>query len=105
MLMSENVKELRVEIKSYLGSERAYWHGNSLRVAFPVDLVEKLGLTRRKGKLFLDAGEKRKFLFFETDKGILLKVVDESTERKLKDALGFMDISHLSDEDLKRVFG
>jgi hypothetical protein len=103
--MSTISKELRVEVKCFLGSERAYWHGNSLRVGFPIELVEKLNLTRRKGKLFMDSGEKRRFLFFETDKGILLKIVDEATERKLKDTLGLMDISKLSDEDLKLIFG
>jgi len=103
--MSTISKELKVEVKSFLGSERAYWHGNSLRVGFPVELVEKLNLTRRKGKLFLDSGEKKKFLFFETNKGILLKVIDEATERKLTDILGFMNISKLSDKDLKLIFG
>jgi hypothetical protein len=103
--MPTEVKELKVQVKSYLGSERAYWHGNSLRVALPIDLVEKLGLTRRRDKLFLDAGEKKIFLFFETDKGILLKIVDEETEKRLKDVLGFMDLSKLSDDDLKAIFG
>ena len=103
--MPENIKELNVKVRSFLGSERAYWHGNSLRVPLPIELVEKLNLTRRTGKLFLDSGGKKKFLFFETDKGILLRIVDEEAEKKLREMLGFVDLSKLSDEDLKIVFG
>ena len=99
--MSTKEKELKVCVKSFLGSERAYWHGNSLRIAIPIELVEKLGLTR--DKFSLDT-EKKRFLFFETDKGILIKVVDKEVEKKLVDVLGFINFSKLSDEDLKLIF-
>jgi hypothetical protein len=99
-----DVKELKLKITSFLGSERAYWQGNSLRVALPVELTEKLNLTRGKSKLFSNSGEKRKFLFFETDKGILLKVVDPAVETKLKDVLQFADFANISDDDLKSIF-
>lgn len=93
-----------MEIKSFLGSERAYWHGNSLRVALPAELAEKLNLTRGKAKLFANSGQKKRFLFFETDKGILLKVVDPAVETKLKDVLQFADFANISDDDLKSIF-
>lgn len=103
--MSNPAKKLEIQIKSFLGSERAYWHGNSLRVPLPIELIEKLNITRRKGRIFKDPGEKMRFLFFETDKGILLKVVDEETEKRLKDILQFVDPSSLTDNDLKLLFG
>jgi len=83
--MSDDAKTFEVQLIRYLGSERSYWHGNSCRVALPISLVEKLNIRRAKGKLFHDSGEKREFLFFETDKGILLKMVDEKTDEKLKE--------------------
>jgi hypothetical protein len=83
--MSDDGKKFEVQYKSYLGSERTYWHGNSCRVALPSAMVEKLNIRRGKGKLLLDAGERKELLFFETDKGILLKMVDEKTGKKLKD--------------------
>jgi len=99
------IKELKIQIKRFLGSQRAYWHGNSLRVALPPDLVENLGMTRRQGKYLKYLGDKKIFLFFETDKGILIKVVDKEVDRKLKEVFGFIDVSKLSDEDLKVIFG
>lgn len=95
----------QVEIQSYLGSERTYWHGNSVRVGLPIDMVEKLKIERGKGKFIHGSGEKKRFLFFETDKGFLLKVVDQETEEKLKGVLKFADFSKISDEDLKLIFG
>jgi len=100
--MSENVKELKVQVKSFLGSERVYWQGNSLRVALPIALIEKLGLVRSK---VLFRGNLPKFLFFETDKGVLVRLVDKATEEKIKSIVGFMDVSELSDEDFMLVFG
>jgi len=100
--MSTDVKELKIQIQSYLGSERAYWQGNSLRVTLPAGLLEKLGVSRVRSFL---ARDRPRFLFFETDKGLLLKVVDEETEKKLKDVIGFIDLSKLTDNDLKLIFG
>jgi hypothetical protein len=95
----------QVEIKSYLGSERTYWHGNSVRVGLPIDMVERLEIKRGTGKFIHASGEKKRFLFFETDKGYLLKVVDKETEEKLKGVLQFADFSKISDKDLKLIFG
>lgn len=100
--MSSMAKEVKVQVKSFLGSQRAYWHGNSLRVALPIALTQKLDLSRGK---VLSRRNLPKFLFFETDKGILVRLVDQETEEKLKNLLGFIDFSQLSDEDLKLIFG
>lgn len=99
------VKELKVQIKRFLGSGQTYWHGNSPRVVLPPELVELLGMKRGQGKYVTKKGDRRIFLFFETNKGILVKVVDKEVDKKLKEVFGFIDASKLSDEDLKLIFG
>jgi len=99
-----SVKEVKVQIKSFLGSGSAYWHGKSLRIVLPRELVNKLNLMRTRTNILFDL-QNMKFLFFETDKGILLKIVDKETEEKLKNVIQFASLSELSEEDLKTIFG
>jgi len=103
--MSVSSRELKIHIESFLGSSKIYWQGNSPRIAFPSDAAEKLDLKRRKGLLFDEEGATEKFLFFYTDAGILIKPIDKKTEKYLTEILGFTDISKISDDDLKFLFG
>lgn len=96
VLMTKEILEIKVQIKGFLGSERAYKRGGSMAVSLPIELIEKYNLR----SLF----EKRKFLFFETNKGFLVKPIDQKVEKKLANTLKFVDISKLTDEDLKALF-
>jgi len=103
--MSPDSKELRIEIRRFLGSAKTFWQGNALRLGIPSEVAEQLDLKRGTGALFKPAGNTEKFLFFDTNLGILLKPIDKETDEKLKNILGFSDISGLTDEDLKVLFG
>jgi hypothetical protein len=99
--MSDDSKELKIRIKKFLGSSNTYWQGNSSRIALPIDLVDILNLKRRSGGIFKENGESQRFLFFETDKGILLKIIDKDMEEKMK---GVISLTALSEDDLKKLF-
>lgn len=95
--MTKGVPEITIRIKGFLGSERAYRRGGSMAISLPIELIERYNLRSLLGK--------RKFLFFETDKGILVKPLDKDTEKKLGSVLKFVDVSKLTDDDLKSLFG
>ena len=95
--MTKAIPEITVRIKGFLGSERAYKRGGSMAVSLPIELIEKYNLRN----LFAS----RKLLFFDTDKGFLVKPIDKKTEKKLASVLKFVDISKLTDDDLKVLFG
>lgn len=60
-----------------------------MRLPLPIELVEKLQL-RRGAARFLKASEANKrFLFYETDRGILIRPVDQEMEEKLGNLVGF----------------
>jgi len=99
-------KRIEVELKEYLGTAKAYWQGNSLRIALPNEIVDKYGIVRKGKSIFGGFEEKeKKFLFFDTDKGIMIKVLDKEAEKKLLGVFGALDLTQLKDEDFKILFG
>lgn len=103
-LMSDNSVELEIQITKFLGSAKTHWQGHAVKITLPADVVEKLRLKRSTGTIIKDRGDTVQLLFFDTSKGILLKAIDNKTEKQLKDMFRFNDISELSEEDLKLLF-
>lgn len=98
-------RKIEVEITDYLGTEKAYWHGNSLRIALPNDVVDAYKIFRERGNIDMNSSsevKRAKFAFYQTDKGILVCFLDDVMKQKFKDALSFS--GDISDEDLQFLF-
>jgi hypothetical protein len=85
--MSEENRKIEIEIKGYLGSQTTHWQGGAVGIFLPVGVAEKLGLKKVKGAFITDSGKKKQLLFYETDKGILIKVVDDKTDKRLREII------------------
>jgi|GEM_PF-6194208 len=96
--MSEFGK-IEVKIKGIVGVAKPFRQGGVWRLTIPKRAAKKHDLEHKTRKEFFS------YIFLETDKGLLLLPLEKVVNPKnLRDALSFIDISHLSDEDLKLLF-
>lgn len=91
---------IEVKIKGPLGIAKPFPQGGVWRLTIPKKVVEEYGLSEAtKRKEFFA------FIFLNTNKGMLLLPLDKVVNPKnLRDALKFVDISHISEEDLQTLF-
>lgn len=101
--ISEGPLRIKMEIVSYLGTSRIIWQGNSCRIPIPPEMADKFNLLRGKGKYSAGRNYSPMFLFFNTDKGVLMKIVDKETEDKLKGMFAFIDFDNLNEEEIKAI--
>jgi hypothetical protein len=85
------------KILSILGVSHPFAQGGSLRLTIPKRMVEKYGLTKKKDYFG--------FIFVDTDRGVLLVPLDKAVNPdSIRGALNFMDLSHITAEDLEFLF-
>ena len=96
----KDIGKATVKIQGVLGVAKPFPQGGVWRLTVPEKVVKKhdLDVKRKKGDYFA-------YVFLDTDKGLLLVPLDKVfTPENLRDALKFVDVSHLSDEDLEILF-
>lgn len=99
-MMSE-LGRIEVKIKELVGVAKPFPQGGVWRLTIPKEVVKKhnLDVEERRGKYFA-------YVFLDTDKGLLLlplpKVVNPENIRQA--LMNFVDVSHMSDEDLQILF-
>jgi hypothetical protein len=97
--MSESEQEVKLKIKGILGVSSPFYQGGSIRLTVPKRAVTKLKMQDKIGKEFYS------MIFMETDKGMLVLPLDKVVRPdNIRDALKFIDLSGLSDEDLRVLF-
>lgn len=93
--------KIEIEIKEMIGVAKPFPQGGVWRLTVPKKVVRKYDLEfyRKKGKFFA-------FIFLDTDKGLLLLPLPKVVNlENLREALmGFIDLSYISDEDLRISF-
>jgi hypothetical protein len=91
-------QEVRLKIRGILGTCTPFYQGGVIRLTIPKRVVKKYNLEEKVGKEFFS------MIFVETDKGMLLlpleKIIRPDT---IRDALNFIDLSKISDEELKAL--
>ncbi|MGQ9469215.1 MAG: hypothetical protein ACUVTD_05245 [Nitrososphaerales archaeon] len=91
-------QEIKVRVKKVLGVAQPFWQGSSLRLTIPRRVTDEYKLKWKVGKEFFA------FIFFETDRGILLLPFDKvPNPPNVRDALQFIDLSKISDEELEAL--
>lgn len=91
--------KIEVKIKGTLGVAKPFRQGSSWKMTIPKGVVKEHNLELKTKKEYFS------YIFVDTDKGLLLLPLDKVVNPKnLRDALKFVDVSHLSDEDLKFLF-
>jgi len=91
---------IQVKIKAILGDAKPFPQGGSWRLTIPKKVVKEHKLENK-----MKRKEYFSYIFLDTDKGLLLVPLDKVVNPKtVRDALKFVDISYLSDEDLKILF-
>ncbi|MEM2914611.1 MAG: hypothetical protein QXH91_04340 [Candidatus Bathyarchaeia archaeon] len=91
--------KIEVKIKGPLGVAKPFRQGGTWRITIPKRAVKEHDLEVKTKKEYFS------YIFVDTDKGLLLLPLDKVVNPKnLRDALKFVDISHLSEEDLKILF-
>jgi hypothetical protein len=89
--------KVEVKIKKPLGIAKPFQQGGVWRLTIPKKAVQEYNLEgETKKKEFFS------YIFLDTDKGLLLLPLDKVVNPKnLRDALNFVDIGHISNEDLE----
>jgi len=96
----KDMGKVTLNVQGVLGVASPFPQGGVWRLTVPKEAVKKHNLNAKtdKGKFFA-------YVFVDTDKGLLLVPLDKMVNPEtLRGALEFIDISHLSDEDLKLLF-
>lgn len=92
-------KVIQAKVLNILGVTTPFAQGGSLRLTLPKRMVKKFNLHQKSEKDFFG------FIFVETDKGVLLVGLDKAVNTSnIQIALGFMDLSNLTKEDLEELF-
>jgi len=91
-------QEVKLRIRGILGTCTPFYQGGVIRLTIPKRVVKKYDLEQKVGREFFS------MIFVETDKGMLLlpleKLIRPDT---IRDALSFIDLSRISDEELKAL--
>ena len=91
--------EVKISIGGILGIASPFYQGGSLRLTIPKRVVTKYRLEEKVGKEFFS------LIFIEADKGIFMIPLDKVVRPdNIREALKFVDLSSLTDEDLKALF-
>lgn len=97
--MSKTEQEVKIKIKGVLGVSSPFYQGGSVRLTIPKRAVTKLNMQNKIGKEFYS------MIFIETDKGMLVLPLEKVVRPdNIRDALKFIDLSGLSDKDLRVLF-
>lgn len=93
--MSQPDQEVKIKVLEFLGTSAPFDQGGVIRITFPKVAVQALRMKEKVGK------EPYEMIFVRTDKGILLVPLDKTkAANTVRDALKFVDTSHLTKEDL-----
>jgi hypothetical protein len=109
----EYEQEIRLKYKRTLGVQQPFWQGGSIRITFP-KLAQRVNIRQMAGPQYdlplkEVVPEKREgareyfgFVFLETDRGFLLvPFTGPLNPITLRQKLSFIDLSRISDEELK----
>jgi len=95
--MSE--QEIKLKMKGILGVSSPFYQGGSIRLTIPKRAAARFNMQDKIGKEFYS------MIFLETDKGMLILPLEKVVKPdNIRDALKFVDLSGLSDEDLRMLF-
>jgi len=96
----EEEGKVEVKIKGPLGVAKPFPQGGVWRLTIPKKAVKEYNLEEKtKRKEFFS------YLFLDTDKGILLLPLEKVVNPKnIKEALKFIDLSYLTEEDFEILF-
>jgi len=91
--------EVKISVGQVLGIASPFYQGGSLRLTIPKKVAKKYKLEEKIGKEFFS------LIFLEADKGIFMIPLDKVVRPdNIRDALKFLDLSGLTDEDLEVLF-
>ena len=92
--------KIQIRIKKPIGIAKPFQQDGSWRLTIPKTAVKEHDLEEKT-----ERQKSFSYIFLDTNKGLLLVPLDKAANSKnLRDALNFVDISYLSDEDLKMLF-
>lgn len=92
-------KVIQAKVLNILGVTTPFAQGGSLRLTLPKRMVKKFNLQQKSEKDFFG------FIFVETDKGVLLVPLNRAVNPdNIQNALGFMDLSNITKEDIEILF-
>lgn len=91
--------EIKIKIEKVLGESPPFKQGGSWRLVIPRRVVKEYKIDE-----LLSNKEYFGFIFLKTDKGILLVPISKvATIQTLREALKFIDFSHITNEDLQDI--
>jgi len=94
-----NGNEVKISVGAVLGIASPFYQGGSLRLTVPKRVIKKYKLDEKVGKEFFS------LIFLEADKGIFMIPLDKVVRPdNIRDALKFLDLTNLTDEDLRAIF-
>jgi len=84
-------KRLEIEVERPVGVKSPFWSGGSFRIVLPGWMARKYGKVKRHQPITEEGGlDEVSFLFYPTDKGILMVPLDVAArDPDLRDTLGF----------------
>lgn len=94
-------EDFRIKIKDVLGAAHSLHQGSAERLSLPKKVVEKYRLK----------DEEKDFVFFSIEDNLMLIVPlkdilkNKTLGEKLRGALGFIDISTLSEKEILEILG
>lgn len=101
-------QEVKLKIKKILGVAQPFKQGGSLRLTIPKRALkiridqDKVSAPTLEDKVDRSKKEYFALIFFETDRGILLLPFDRVLNPpNVRNALSFIDLSKISDEELE----
>lgn len=93
----EEWAKIEVKIKKPIGIAKPFQQGGVWRLTIPKKAVQEHNLEHKTKEFF-------SYIVLDTDKGLLLLPLDKVVNPKnLRDALNFVDISHMSNKDLETL--
>lgn len=88
--------EIKIKVNGTVGFKEPFSQGGSFALTIPKRIVKKFQLDEKSEDSFFG------FVFVDTDKGILLVPLEQGFRPDaVKNALKFLDISDLTEDDLR----
>ncbi len=90
---------VKIKVNGILGMASPFYQGGSLRLTLPKQVVKKYKLSEKIGKGFFS------LIFLEAENGIFVLPLEKVVRPdNIRDALKFIDLSKITDEDLQLLF-